>query len=134
MLPVHKIMTKEVVTVTKDTCIYEAIDQLVMNQISGLAVVDDKNNLVGILSEWDILHLLTENNVDQKETVEHYMTFDVISFTEDDRAADICEFFQTNYKRRVPIVRDKKLVGIVSRHDIIKLVLSLRRRHKKSEV
>ena len=60
----------------------------------------------------------------------HRLGHGVISFEEDTSVVDICEFFQTQNKRRAPIVRDGKLQGIVSRHDIIKLIVSIREKAK----
>jgi len=56
------------------------------------------------------------------------MSRDVISFDENESAFDICEYLTKKPIMRVPIVRDNKLVGIVSRRDIIKTILNVRRR------
>jgi len=55
--------------------------------------------------------------------VEEYMSRNVVSFPEDASATTVCEFFIKNPIRRVPIVKDGKLIGIVSRRDIIHLIL-----------
>ena len=127
MFPVKDFMTKNPITVEEHTSIYDAIELLATYKISGLPVVDKENRLVGVISEWDVLHLLTDAEVNKNATVGDYMTRDVISFKEDDSAIDVCDFFKNSNKRRVPIVNDGKLVGIVSRHDIIKLILSMRK-------
>ena len=114
-----------------ETPIFQAIECLSEKKVSGLPVTDTNNTLVGIISEWDVLELLTTTNIGQEATVEQYMTKQVISFTEDDSVLDICEFFQEKKARRAPIVRDGKLVGIVSRHDIIKLIITIRKKIKK---
>lgn len=131
MFPAKNIMTKDVVGVKPDDPIYEAIETLAKYKVSGLPVVDDTNNLVGVLSEFDVLNLLTDANIDTSDTVEKYMTKNVISFQEGDSVMDICDFLKNANKRRAPIVRDGKLIGIVSRHDIIKLILDIRRKIKK---
>ena len=128
MFPLGKIMTKGVVVVKENTPIYEAIEALVDNKVSGLPVVDEGNNLVGVLSEWDVLELLTDHEIKKDTQVKDYMTKEVISFEENDSAIDVCEFFKKSNKRRVPIVRDHQLIGIVSRHDLIKLILQIRKR------
>ncbi len=128
MFPIKNIMTKDVVSVTSDTPIYEAIEQLVVNRISGVPVVTHDMRLVGVLSEWDVLQLLTEKEVGKERTVESYMTKEVISFDENESALKVCEFFKDSYKRRAPVIRDGKLVGVVSRHDVIELILRIRRK------
>ena len=126
MIPVKKIMTKEVVTVKTDTRIIDALNLLTKNEISGLPVVDENMHLVGILTEKDVLRILLNSNVSTKATVSEFMSRKVTSFKEDDNVTDVCTFFIKNPIRRVPIVRDKKVIGIVSRRDIIKLILEAR--------
>ncbi len=123
MIPIKTIMTKKVLSVQKNTPIYEALNQLTKAQVSGLPVLDNQMKVVGILSEKDVLKILIDKKFDVKNTVDEYMTREVISFTEEDDAIDICKFFLNSHIRRVPIVKDGKLVGIVSRHDIVNLIL-----------
>lgn len=123
LLPVKSIMTKEVKTVNPDTLIFDAMRLLPKYQISGLPVVEEDNTLVGILSEKDVLKILTKDKISYQDTVSQYMTKKVVSFEEDDSAIDVCRFFQKNPRRRVPIVKDGKLIGVVSRRDIISLIL-----------
>ncbi|HNX91617.1 MAG TPA: CBS domain-containing protein [Candidatus Omnitrophota bacterium] len=129
MLEVRKFMTKDVITVPPDMHIYDAARLLVEYKISGLPVVDGKDNLLGIITEKDILCLLVEEDVG-KDTVEHFMSKDVISFCPDDSAVKVCEFFIDNPIRRVPITENGKLVGIVSRRDIINVILNIRGKQK----
>jgi len=123
MLPLKTIMTVGVITVKADTPIYEALYLLAKNKISGIPVVDDEEQVVGVLSEKDVLRILFDKKLDVKSTVDDYMSRDTICFTEEDSAIDVCKFFIRSNIRRVPIVKDNKLVGIVSRADIIPLIL-----------
>ena len=123
MLPLKSIMTIGVITVKADTPIYEALYLLAKNKISGIPVVDDEEQVVGVLSEKDVLKILFDKKLDVNSTVDDYMSRDVICFTEEDGAIDVCKFFIRSNIRRVPIVKDNKLVGIVSRADIIPLIL-----------
>lgn len=123
MLPLKSIMTIGVITVKADTPIYEALYLLTQNKISGIPVVDEDKEVIGVLSEKDVLNILFDKKLDVKSTVEDYMSRDVICFTEDDSAIDVCKFFIRSNIRRVPITKDNKLVGIVSRADIIPLIL-----------
>ncbi len=126
MVPAKKIMTKDVIVVHPQTPIYEAMSRLTGNAISGLPVVDDAGRLVGMITEKDVLRILINANIGAQDKVQDFMTRDVISFEEDASATTICEFFMKNPIRRVPITKDGKLTGIVSRRDIIGLILESR--------
>ena len=123
MLPIKSIMTSHVIYVHPETPIFDALGLLTKHRISGLPVVDQDMRIKGILSEKDVLRILLDKKLDGKKLVEDYMTRDVICFSEDTRATDICKFFMKNYIRRVPICKQGKLIGIVSRHDIVELIL-----------
>ena len=123
MFPVQSIMTTNVITVKPETPIFDALNLLVEHKISGMPVVDDRGFVVGVLSEKDVLEILIDKNLGIKKTVDDYMSRNVVSFTEEDSAIDICKFFIQSSFRRVPIVKDRKLVGIVSRRDIVELIL-----------
>jgi CBS domain-containing protein len=127
MLPIKNIMVTKMVTVSKETPIHEAAQLLVKHNITGLPVIDAESKLVGILSEFDILRLLIEGDVKKEQKVEDFMTHQVITFEDTATAIEVCEFFLANpSKRRLPIVHDGKLVGIVTRGDIVKLIVGLR--------
>ena len=123
MFSVESIMTTDVVSISPETPILEALDTITRHQISGMPVVDTFNRVIGILSEKDLLRILLEKNVDVRAKVEDYMSREVICFTERDNAFEVCRFFLRTNIRRVPIVRDGILVGIVSRRDIVTLIL-----------
>ncbi|MFC2140272.1 CBS domain-containing protein [Candidatus Auribacterota bacterium] len=124
-------MRKKIVMLKEEIHIYEAMNRLVENQISGLPVVDNKENLVGILSEKDVLKLLAHEKIDQHDTVAKYMTKEVKSFAPEDSVVDICDFFIENPIRRIPIVEKGKLVGVIARRDIICLILKLKGEEKR---
>ncbi len=122
MVEAHEIMTKDVFTVTPETPISKAIQTLRVARITGLPVVDNDGNLVGIISEKDMMGLLlTEDNMDDS-TVADFMTKNVKFFGPHDSAVAICESLLQSMFRRVPIVDNGKLVGIISRGDIISLI------------
>ena len=123
MIPIKDIMTKDVVYVHPETPIYEALTLLINHKISGMPVVDQDINVVGILSEKDFLRILIDKRLDVRSPVKNYMSREVICFTEDDNPIDICKFFLKSYIRRVPIVNQGKLVGVISRRDIVSLIL-----------
>ncbi len=141
MFEITDIMKTDVVTVKKDTPIYEAMERLVEHNFTGLPVVDDNMALVGIVTEKDMLRLIVdldilklESELDESSAcVAKYMTEDVVTFSPEDSLLEICDCLLERDFRRIPIVSDGKLVGILSRKDIIDYMLELRRKEKTSE-
>ena len=129
MLTAGDFMTKNVVSVKKDTPIYEALELLRKNDITGMPVIDDENSLVGIITEKDVLELFYADGDDQNEnkTVEFFMTQPAVSFGMSESLESVCDFLMVKHFRRVPVVSTKgKLVGIISRPDIIDYIIMQR--------
>ena len=129
MFKAKEIMKTGVITVKRKTGIYEAIRILVKNNITGLPVVNDDMTLAGVISEKDVLRLLYDME-DKPGNVEDFMTKDVISFDQEDSLIDVTESLIKNDFRRVPILEEGKLVGILSRKDVIACILKLRHKNK----
>ncbi len=127
MLKAKEIMTTNVVSVTKDTPIYEAMELLIKHEITGMPVVDDDMTLVGVISEKDCLRLFYADEEEKNQTVQHFMTQPAVYYHENDSLKTVCDFMMINYFRRVPVAsRNGKLVGILSRPDVIKHILKQR--------
>jgi CBS domain-containing protein len=127
MLKAKEIMTTDVVSVKKETPIYEAMELLINNEITGMPVVDDDMSLVGIITEKDCLRLFHADEDEKNETVRHFMTKPAVHYKENDSLKSVCDFMMINYFRRVPVTNKKgKVVGILSRPDVIKHILQLR--------
>lgn len=117
------IMTKDVITVNDHTPIREAIEILIDKKISGLPVIDDENKLVGLITEKYLLRLIFTGEVDLG-IVADYMTREVVALDEKTDLLDVCEYLiDMNYKR-IPILKDGRLTGIISRRDMIKYILN----------
>jgi len=129
MFKAKTVMKSDVITVKRDTPIYEAIRILVQKNITGLPVVNEDMTLAGIITEKDVLKLLY-NIEDKPGDVKDFMTKGIVSFNEGDSLIDITECLIKNNFRRVPIVAQGKLVGIISRKDIIAYILKLRHKDK----
>ena len=129
MFQAKAVMTTEPITVHKNTDIYEAIRAMVENNITGLPVVNDDMTLAGIITEKDVLRLLY-NMEDRPGLVEDFMTEEVVAFDQEDNLIDIAECLIDNHFRRVPILAEGKVVGVVSRKDIIGYILRLRHKDK----
>jgi CBS domain-containing protein len=140
------VMTTNVITVDPDTPVQALATLLSERGISGVPVVDKDSRLVGIVSEGDLLHRAetgTERRTQRRRsrwldnfasdqeaardyvkahgrTVREIMTREVISVNDMTELADIATLLETKRIRRVPVVRDGKLVGIVSRANLVR--------------
>ncbi len=122
MFEAEDIMTAEVVTVGRQTCVYDAVEALLECGVTGLPVVEDDMTLVGMITEKDVLKLLPAR-IDESATVEQFMSHEVVSFEVDANLIEICECLIHSRFRRVPIVSQGKLKGVISRKDIIKYII-----------
>ena len=135
MLTVGDFMTKKVVSVKKDTPIYEALELLSKNEITGMPVIEDDMTVVGVITEKDVLGLFYAEGDGHDKTVDFFMTRPAVSFGMDESMLSVSDFMLSNHFRRLPVVSTKgKLVGIVSRSDIIKLIIALRKTHAQTHL
>ena len=117
------IMTTNLITIREDTHVRDAIKIILENRISGLPVVRDDMSLAGIVSEKDFLQLAFYDNIDDAEVAD-FMSRDVITATKETSLLEICELLMQNNYKRIPIVEDNKLIGVISRKDMLKFVLN----------
>jgi CBS domain-containing protein len=127
MLKAKHVMTKNVVSVKKDTPIYKSLELMVKHEITGIPVAEDDMSLVGIISEKDVLQLFHTDKDPKGKTVNDFMTEPAIHFDENENLSDVCNFLAKNIFRRVPITSKGKLVGIISRGDIIAHIVKMRK-------
>jgi len=126
MIKAKELMTTDVVSVTKGTPITEAVRLMVENDVTGLPVVGEDMTLLGILTEKDVLRLLQADEFEKEATVEEFMTTPAIYFAEDESLSNISDCLMTYDFRRVPITSGTRLVGIISRCDILMYMLQAR--------
>ena len=92
-----------------------------------MPVIEDDMTLVGVITEKDALKLFFADGDDQNKTVEFFMTQPAVSFGMSESLESICDFLMAKHFRRVPVVSTKgKLVGIISRPDIIDYIIMQR--------
>jgi CBS domain-containing protein len=143
----HQIMTRSVISVTPDTTVVEAANIMLKRHVSGLPVVDDTGKLVGIVSEGDFVRR-SEIGTQRKRgrwlkfilgpgtsasdfvqehgrRVSEVMTTSPITITEDTALAEIVDIMEQNNVKRLPVVRGDRVVGIVSRANLLQTVASL---------
>lgn len=118
------VMVKDVITISPDSSLEDAIKILIDKKISGMPVVDAGGQIVGIISEKDILNFVFSGNLGNTK-VKEAMSKSITSFGPEDDIDKIALAIGEKQFRRVPIVEKGKVVGIVSRRDIIKIALLL---------
>ena len=123
MMQAREIMTEEVICVRKDTPVIEAIELMASRHITGIPVVEEDMTLIGILSEQDVLRLFHTFDEEKNRKVEQFMTQPAVHFEVDEPLLDICFCLRDNAIRRVPVTSEGKVVGVISRSDIIKYIL-----------
>jgi CBS domain-containing protein len=114
------IMSRKLVTVREDTPLNDAARLMVDRQVSGLPVVNDAGELLGIMTERDLL--LRHEAI---RLVRDVMVRHVITAEESATYMDLVEILLQHNIKRVPIVRGGRLVGVVSRTDLIRGQLAL---------
>ncbi len=126
-------MARELVTVHPETDAYDAILLLLKHQISGMPVVDDHGDLVGILSERDCLKTLVQAQYYESPTasVRELMSTDLQTITPDTDILQIAKLFLENAFRRLPVVEPTEdgnghLIGQISRRDVLRAVREAR--------
>jgi CBS-domain-containing membrane protein len=145
----HQIMTRQVITIAAGASIVDAANIMLDKHISGLPVVDDAGVMVGIVSQGDFIRR-AEIGTERKRgrwlkflaapgtaasdfvrergrKVEEIMTPDPCTVTEDATLEDIVELMELNHVKRLPVVRAGKLVGIVTRTNLLQAVAGLTR-------
>jgi CBS domain-containing protein len=142
---VKDFMTHEVVTVTPETSILDAARLMLDHKISGLPVVTDEGHVVGIISEHDLLrggksdfqtershwlrlmiervNLADESARFQERKVCEVMTPDPVTIMETAPLEEAGRLIGENDIKRLPVVRDNKLVGIIARADIVRAII-----------
>jgi CBS domain-containing protein len=113
------VMTHGLLTIRPDAPLYDAMNLIARHRITGLPVVDDRQNLLGIITEKDLIDCAARPEA-VNALVEAYMVRDVITFSPETKVRRICACLIENDFHRVPIVDGTRLVGIISRSDILK--------------
>lgn len=146
-LQARDIMTRAVATVAPETSIHDIAKIMVERRISGMPVVDENNRILGIVTEADLVHrietaterksswwlklfsdpeaLAREFSKSHGRTAADIMTRKAVCVQENATLDAIADAFDTHRIKRVPVVRDHELVGIVSRGDIVRALLRM---------
>jgi CBS domain-containing protein len=122
MLTAGSIMTTDLVTVRPNASIEEAIEILLNQRISGLPVTDEDGRLVGVITEFALLAVTYDKRV-KNHTVSQHMTREVITVDTNDPVGRIADLCIVHRVRRVPVMQDGKLIGIIARRDVLRALV-----------
>jgi len=118
-------MADKLITFTPDTDLFDAINLLLEHRITGAPVICEDGKLIGLLSEADCLKAiltLTYHEEEMGGRVGDYMSPEVYTINHDADIIAVAEDFINNGRRRLPVVKDGKLVGQISRRDVLRAV------------
>jgi len=125
MLQAKDVMTRNVICIKKNIPVIDSIRIMSEKNITGIPVVEDDMTLIGILSEQDVLRLFHTYEDEKDRTVFDFMTQPAVHFEQEEPLLDVCYCLRDNSIRRVPITSNGKVVGVISRSDILKCILKL---------
>lgn len=147
-LTAEDVMSRDVLVVHPETPLLTAVKMMADHQVSGLVVVDEANRPVGMLTEGDLLrwhgefterqawwleHLAEGTDLapsfmdairSQQRKVKKLMTESTISVYPETSTRDIARLFYERKIKRVPVVKDDKVVGLVSRADLLRALVN----------
>ncbi len=130
LIKVSDYMTTNLITFKPQQSIEQVIDAIIKHRISGGPVVNDKNELVGVISEGDCIKQISEsryyNMPMDNAIVEKHMAQNVETIDGNMNIFDAANKFLNSKRRRFPIVENGKLIGQISQKDILKAALKLK--------
>ena len=127
---VKDIMTTNLVLFTVEQSIHEVMNSFIKNKISGGPVVDDRGKLIGVISEADCMKEISDSRYFNMpildKTVGHFMTKEVETLPASMTLFDAASRFHDTSRRRFPVLENNKLVGQVSRKDVVIAAINLK--------
>jgi len=133
-LPIaQEIMTTAVITVRPELPVFDAMRILLRHRISGAPVVEDEGALVGMLSELDCLKVLAngefyDDDHSEEGTVRDYMSLGTRSVGLEVDVYSLSHYFLDHSVRRIPVLKGSKLVGLISRRDVLRAIEEMGRK------
>lgn len=112
-------MNTNVITIQADATVGDAIGSLLEHSISGLPVVDDQRQLLGIITEFQLVKAIYRPEIKEQEVCD-LMTKDVLVVKEETILSDVADMMEEHRIRRIPVVRNGEVVGIIARRDMLR--------------
>ncbi len=119
--PVKEIMTTEPICIKETANLKEVIASFIEKNVGGMPVVDKDHKLISLITERDVLKHLKED-IDKTEKIDNYMTKNPIIATAGERLKDVARTMLRNGFRRLPVISEDKLVGMITSTDFIRLL------------
>ena len=112
-------------SISVNTNVKDVVDSLLRDKIIGAPVVDDKKNLVGYVSEQDCIKEMLQDAFycEEPGPVKGVMRTDVVTVTPDTSIVEIAESMLKKHHKNYPVVSNGKLVGLISRSNVLKALL-----------
>lgn len=123
-LQVRHFMTRDLVTITPDTEVARAVSIMIERDISGLLVTDGAGGVAGVLTERDCIGAAAESGYygEWGGPVSGFMSTPVETVSPDDNLVDVAAHLASSRFRRFPVVEQGRLVGLLSRRDVLRAV------------
>ena len=121
MLTAKDVMSQAVISISPHDSLGEAMEIIVENAISGLPVIDSNGRLAGIISEMDRIKISAATDVEDARVAD-YMTQGVITVDKDATLNQIAELLVRAGIRRLPVMSNGRVIGIVSRRDLVRVL------------
>ncbi|XRO75294.1 CBS domain-containing protein [Methanocaldococcus sp. 28A] len=120
-IPVSEVMSFPVITATKDMTIYDVANIMSEKNIGAVVIVEN-NKPIGILTERDIVKRVVSKNLKPKDVlVEEVMSKKIITIPQNVSITEAAKIMATHGIKRLPVVKDGELVGIITQSDIVKV-------------
>jgi len=114
---ISSIMEEDVITLTEDASIQDAIKKMIYENVSGFPIINDDNRVIGMISERDFVSLVA--NIVTGKRVSDCMSRDVVTVKPDSTVEVVAKVMISNDFRRVPIVHEGVMVDVVTTSDIV---------------
>jgi CBS domain-containing protein len=123
-------MTTRLITFRPEQTVLEVMEMLIQNKISGGPVVNEKKELLGIISEGDCMKQIADSryyNIPMNDVlVAKHMVTDVDTIAPDTSIFEVASMFYKTQRKRFPVLENGTLVGQISRRDVLKAALALK--------
>jgi len=123
MKKASELMTRPVISARENASVRDIALQIITGLYSGMPVTNDAGEIIGIVTELDILRAVKEGKELSGTTAKEIMTVDVAKATTEATGEEMIKIMEEFHIIRLPIVREGKLVGIVARCDILRSLI-----------
>ncbi|RLJ03326.1 MAG: hypothetical protein DRP11_01060 [Candidatus Aenigmatarchaeota archaeon] len=121
-IPVEKVMTKNVITINPESSALDAAELMKENNIGSVVVVDKENHPIGILTTTDLMKRVTAENLRASDVkISDIMSKGIKTTAPDEELNEVSRRMSREGIKRLPVVKDGKLVGLITYRDILRI-------------